>query len=565
MMRSACAGILIVLSVAGIAAQTPTPAPGAGPKAVLPPRVGVSGEPLALTLEEAIRMAIEHNNDVSIARLETGAARQSIRAAEGIFDPRLLPSVLYQRVVSPSTSTISGGTNGKLENKTLSGLVEVTGRAPWAGGRFTVDFSSARNENSNLLSRLNPQFPSALGASYVQPLLRGRTIDAERRQILLAKRAADLTDAQLTQVMMDQLTLVEEAYWNLAFAVRSLEVQTQALGQAEGQVSSNERQSQQGTLAPIDVVEAQTQVANFRQSVASAQQALTIAENRLKRLMLANRDADIWNHPLVPGGLADREPPAVSLPEAMRLALARRPELAALETSRAQNAIDRDYYRDLARPQFNVVGAFTLSGLAGRALTTTTDPLSNTTNAAFFTRLNDLSSRLGLSPLDAPTSTTSTVPEFLTGNLSDSYTNLFSRRFPTALVQVQMELPFVNNTAKANIARADIAATQISRQRQQLEQEIEVEVRGALQAVHSSEARHQAAGSAHRNAREQYESERRRFESGIGTVFLVLQRQTSLVTAQAQELRARADLNQAIALFDRAIGGTLERHGIKLQ
>ena len=127
-----------------------------------------------------------------------------------------------------------------------------------------------------------------------------------------------------------------------------------------------------------------------------------------------------------------------------------------------------------------------------------------------------------------------------------------------------MELPLGNNAARANLARTRIEANQITRRREQMEQAIEAEVRNTLQAVRSAQQRLDAAASAHRNAREQYESERRRFESGLSTVFLVLERQTTLVTAQAAELRARADLNQAIALLERAVGGTLERHGVKL-
>ena len=116
----------------------------------------------------------------------------------------------------------------------------------------------------------------------------------------------------------------------------------------------------------------------------------------------------------------------------------------------------------------------------------------------------------------------------------------------------------------ADVARTRIVNNQITRQRQQLEQAIEAQVRNTLQAVQSSQQRLDAASSARRNSLEQYESERRRFESGLSTVFLVLERQTTLVTAQAAELRARADLNQAVALFERAVGGTLERHGVKV-
>lgn len=561
-MRAAVlSGILILTAAAPAIAQTT--APDGQPPVVLTPRVGVTtGAPRPLTLDEAIRLTLEQNNDVSIARLDTAIARQDILGAQGVFDPRLVPSLTYQRSTTASASAIGGATNGAVDQNQLGGALAFDGRTPWAGGRYNLDFTATRLQSGNQFARLNPQFPSALGASYLQPLMRGRTIDAERREILLSRRAADLTDAQLRQVVMDQLTLVEEAYWNLVFAARNLEVQVQALQQAQAQVTSNERQSQGGTLAPIDVIEAQTQAANFRQAVASAQQALTEAENRVKSLIAASRTADIWSQPLAPADIADRPPPGLSLEEAMRLALERRPELAALDTARAQNEINQRFFRDQAKPQLDLVGSYTLSGLAGGPLARAGDPLGGT-DAAFLARLNDLSLRAGLPPLDTPPPTGgAAVPDFFVGGYGASLSNIFARRFPSALIQLQMDLPLRNTTARANVARADIAATQIARQRQQLEQAIEVEVRNALQAVQSSQDRLEASSSARRNAVEQYESERRRFDAGLSTVFLVLERQTALVTAQAQELRTRADLNQAIAFLDRATGGTLERHGI---
>ena len=533
---------------------------------VLSPRVGVDpASPLFLTLADAIKLTLEQNNDVVVARLEKDASRQDIRAAEGVFDPRLVPMFSYQRTVSANTSAIGGAVNGRLEQDQVAGTLGVDSRAPWAGGRFSVDFTSSRLESSNQFARLNPQFPSALSASYVQPLSRGRSIDPERRQIELAKRSADLTDRQLTQVLMDQLTLVEQAYWDLVFAVRSLEVQTTALAQAQSQVASNERQAREGTLAPIDVVEAQIQASNFRQNVTLAQQALTEAENRLKRLMLSSRDAPQWRQPIVPSEVVDIPAPSASLEEAVRLALARRPELGALEATRAQNEVDRQFYTDQTKPQFDLVGTYTLSGLAGGALQSSTPIDNGSSNAALLARLNELSERAGLVALPVPPpSGGSSVPPFLIGSYASSLDNLVSRRYPTAIVQLQIELPIGNNTARANLARTQIVSNQIARQRQQLEQTIEAEVRNTLQAVQSTQERLDAATSARRNALEQYESERRRFESGLSTVFLVLERQTALVSAQARELRARADVNQAVALLERATGGTLDRHLVKV-
>ena len=191
---------------------------------------------------------------------------------------------------------------------------------------------------------------------------------------------------------MDQLTLVEEAYWDLAFAARNLDVLNNALGQARAQVESNGRQVTQGTLAPIDVVEAQTQVSRFQQAVASGQQALTSAENRLKRLILSNRTAAAWNQPLVPADLADRTAPPIALDEGVKQALARRPELKALDITRAQNDVDRAFFKNQTKPQLNVVGGYSLSGLAGNPLASSTEPpVGDSADSALYARLNKLS------------------------------------------------------------------------------------------------------------------------------------------------------------------------------
>ncbi|HZA34767.1 MAG TPA: TolC family protein [Vicinamibacterales bacterium] len=554
----------VLLSPKALLAQ-PQPQPEPPPPPVVPPRVGVTGTaPAAITIQDAIQMALEHNTDVAIARLAREAAEQDIRAAEGVYDVRLLPTFSYQRTVSPSTSELSGGAAGRLQERRLFGGVGVDALSPWGGGQLTVDFSGTRLESSNQFLRLNPQFPSAFGVSFTQPLLRGFRINPARRQILLTRRAADLTAAQVSTVLMEQLALVEQAYWDVVFATRFLEVQVTALGQAQGQVASNERQAQQGTLAPIDVVEAETQAATFRQSVATAQQALAQAENRLKRLVLANRNAALWSQALVPTEPSDRDLPSITVEEALKLALAQRPELRESQVALEQNAIEQRFLADEARPRVDLVGTYTLSGLAGTALSGSGSQLRSSIDPAVLARLNALSALAGFDPVTLTPGSPATLPGFLSGGLGESMSSIWARRFPTALAQVQVDLPIRNRTARANVARGLIARRELERRRDQTEQTVEADVRNALQAVESSRSRLDAASSARRNAQEQYESERRRFESGLSTVFLVLQRQTALVTAQGQEVRARTELNQAVALFDRATGGTLARYGVVL-
>jgi HAE1 family hydrophobic/amphiphilic exporter-1 len=557
---AAIACCLIVLSSLVLAQDKPA----ADQAPVAPPRIGVEASPPArITLDDVIRMALEQNQDVQIARLEIDASKQDVTVAQGAYDPHLRPSFFYQRATTPTVSSIGGAATGSLSQRQVSGDLQFAGLTPWLGSHFSVDFTSSRLATNNQFARVNPQFPAALGFSFTQPLLRNLGIDNERRQILLSKRAVDLTDAQLAQVTMEQLAMLEQAYWELAFAVGNVDVQLGALQQARAQVASNERQVQAGTLADIDVVEAQLQVDTFEQDLASAQLALTQAENRVKALMLANRDSVMWNQPLLPTALQDRTVPAMPVADAVRLALENRPELTGLAAQTAQNDVDQKYFRNQTKPDVNVVASYTMAGLAGTLLTTSGNPL-NATDTALLARLNDLSLRAGLEPV-VPAPTTSTpLPDFLQGGVGASLENVLGRRFPTLLLQLQLDLPLGNRAAEGSLARSAIEGKQLVLRRQQLEQAVEAEVRNALQQVRSAEQRLRSAGSAQRSAREQYESERRRFDSGLSTVFLVLQRQTALVTAQGQELRARADLNQAVAVFDRSIGATLTQHGVSL-
>lgn len=499
-----------------------------------PPRADVGGPPLALSMEEAVQMALEHNADVVVTRLQRDSAREDVRAAEGLFDPRLQPTFGYEQATTPVTSSIGGAANGRLEQENVSGGLVLSGRSPWLGGRFTADAAATRLETSNTFQRLNPQFPSSAGVEYAQPLWRGLRMDAERRQVQVARRNVELSEAQVTRVVMDQLLQVEVAYWDLAYARRNVEIQVEAVAQARRQVESNERQAAQGTLAPIDVVEAATQVAVLEQAVATAQQALSDSEIRVKRLVASDPAAPLWDRPIDTEPLAAETRPPLEREALIAAALAHRPELDEADATLARNAVDRRFFADQTRPQIDLVGRYGLAGLAGTIVQQGSDPVGGGT----------------------------VLPPFFAGGLSQSLSNVLAGRFPVAALQLQVDLPLRNRTAEANLARSGIEAQQLSRRRQETEQTIASEVRAALQAVESSRQRLASAGSAARNAQAQYESEQRRFESGLGTLFLVLERQTALVTAQARELRARADLNQAFALLDRATGATLERHGV---
>lgn len=557
---------------AGVApAELPTDPPPVAPNFEAPARALPSAERVGvdianqtpITLNEAIALALQNNNDIDSSRIDVKIAEFNLTAARGAYDPILASESFFEKRTTPTSSTISGGVNGFVTQKDTTGNASINGFSPVGGGSYRLDFSATRLQTSNQNATLNPQFPSSLVASYTQPLWRGFRVDNNRRQIEIAKKNLSLTDAQFRQRAIDVISQVQQAYWDLVFSLRNLQVQIDAVKQARLQVESNQRLVKQGVLAPIDIVAASTQVTTFEQNVYTAQESVTRAENTLKTLMLPNRSASLWPRPLTPITPISLEPPRVPLEVAMSNALRSRPELAQLQTSAEINRIDTRYFRELTKPQIDLVGTYTSAGLAGTpTIRQTTSPSTTTLLVA---RVNLLSIPVGLPILEIPTATGSTVPANLVGGLNQSLTNLLQRDYPTYNVGVRVSLPLRNRTAEANLGSSLAQGNRIMNQREQTEQLIEAEVRNATQALRSAEARLAAAASSRKSSELQFESEQRQFHAGTSTTFLVLQRQTELLAARGRELQAQTDLNKAIADFQRATGNTLEANHVSVR
>jgi HAE1 family hydrophobic/amphiphilic exporter-1 len=529
-------------------------------------RVGVDvADQLPLTLNEAIALALQNNNDIDGSRINVEIAEFNLNAARGVYDPIFSSESYYETRTTPTSSTISGGANGSVTQKDLTGAMRLGGFSPFAGGNYQLDFSSTRLNTTNQNATLNPQFPTAFTFTYAQPLLRGLRFDNNRRTIEIAKKNLSLTDAQFRQRAIEVISQVEQSYWDLVFALRNLQVQIDAVKQARVQVESNQRLVAQGVLAPIDIVAANTQVTTFEQNVYTAQESVTRAENTLKTLILADRTAALWSRPLTPITPVSLEPPRVPLEEAVKAAIDNRPELAQLQTSAEINQIDTRFFRDQSKPQVDLIGTYTSVGLAGATVSPTINP-NTSANAQLRTRVNELSTLAGLTPLETTTGTTgSTVNPNLIGGYPRSLSNLLGNDYPTYRVGVRVELPFRNRTAQANLGRSLAEGRRLTNQRAQSEQLIEADVRNATQTLRSAEARLASAAATRSSAEQQYESEQRQFKAGTTTVFLVLQRQNELLAARGRELQAQTDLNKAIAEFQRATGNTLGANNVSVR
>ena len=356
----------------------------------------------------------------------------------------------------------------------------------------------------------------------------------------------------------------EQAYWELVYAYNNLQVQLDSVDIARMQDESNRRQQEQGLLAPIDVVAAQTQLANFELNAYSAQTALTRAENTLKTLMLADRSSALWASALVPVTPPDAAPPVTPLADAVTEALADRPEVAQVQISGEINQRDTRFFRDQTKPQVDLVASYTRTGLAGPEIVQAGGNPFTASFGPLIDRLNVLSASAGLNPISL-SGGGSTTPALLIGDYGQSLNNLWAGNFPTTQIQLRVSLPIRNRAAEANLGRSLADGRRIQNQREQLAQTIEADVRNSMQLMQSAELRLGAARVQRQSAEEQYNSEQRQFRAGTSTLFLVQQRQTTMISARSQERRAESDLGQAISAFELATGSILRQHNINLQ
>lgn len=531
-------GVAIFLTAClAVAGQTPTPSPTpddppptqpsfAKPLKPMPSaeRVGVNiADQLSLTLDQAIEMALKNNNDIDTSRNDVRIAEFNLRAARGIYDPLLNSQTFFESRTTPTASVIGGTTGDSVTQRQFFGDVGLAGFVPRFGGSYDVIFNSSRTTTTNRNATLNPQFPSSLVASYIQPLWRNRSIDANRRSVQIASKNVNISESQLTQRAMDIISTVEQTYWDLMAALRNLQVQIDTLRQAREQLESNQRLVRQGVLAPIELVAANQQISTFEQTVSLAQENVTRAENALKTLLLPDRTAAEWARALTPVTPVGIDVPRIGLEVATAEALKNRPEITQLETNAEINQIDQRFYRNQTKPQIDIVSSYTAAGLAGtRNLTSPGAP-----------------------------------PASLVGGYGTSLNHLFGLDYPTYRAGVQLSFPLRNRTAQANLGRSLVEADRLANTRAQTEQTIEADVRNTLQTLRSAETRLVSAREARVSAEELYDSEQRQFRAGTVTFFFVTQRLVDLTLTRAREVQAQADLNKAISAFHRATGRTL--------
>ncbi|MFQ5738291.1 MAG: TolC family protein [Acidobacteriota bacterium] len=523
-------------------------------------RVGVEGEPVELSLQKTLLMALEENPDLLISKARVEAEEMNLLSKTGAFDLRLSGDFSYLSNTVPVGSVLAGGPTGKVSTHDLSGTFTV-GKNLAFGGFWSLSFESRRSTTSNVFSQLDPQFPSRLNLSWELPLGKNLFIDSNRLQIRVASKNVERSQAELRQQVLDTVTAVRIAYWSLVQARETVRVQQEAVELARAQLGRNQRLLKAGQAAKVDVIEAEAEVARRQENFLSSLETVTGTENQLKQLILGSRGADLWNRELHPLDREEQGLREVELSQAWSIARANRPELEVLRTREEIQRTQTQYFSDQTKPDIDLVASYGINGLAGEERTQG-NPFS-IQNALLASRVNALSALAQLPPL--PVAPPSTLPDRLLGDLGRSLGTLFSNDFRTAQIGVRINLPVFNRKARGELGVSRARERELKATRVSLEQAIEAQTRNALQAVRTAHQRVEAARSARRAGKAKLESETRLFQAGETTNFLVLTRQNEYTLSRGREVEAEMDLNKAIANLQRTLGNATQSFHIQIQ
>lgn len=541
-------------------------------------RVGVTSDnTLTLSLNDAIKRALENNNDIEVARDDVRFAETQLRSLEGIFDPIFSVTPQIDKRITPQQSSLGGsGASGTTTNTTYSLSPSLNRQFGRGGGNYTLSFANSHTNTSSSFSFINPYYSSNLSLTFTQPLWRNRSIDNNRRQIRIQKKRVEQSDADFRLRTIDVISRVQQAYWELVFALRDQQNQLANLNLSRENLRRVEAQIAVGTQAPLSRAEVQTELANRESSLLLAVQSVSIAENNLKQLMVKDSTAPEWSAQITPTDTPKFDSTPVNLNDALKEARENRPELRRLRLQNEINKIDLQFYKNQTRPQVDIQSTLASTGLAGKDVSgaapagtlfpiidgdPNTDP-----NAFLLQQIRDIQTRamfpLAVVPL---VPSRGGPPADLIGGYGKDLSNLFSLKTRNVTVGIAIQLPLKNKTAEANLAGARIQLEQLEASTRSQDQIVEVDVRNAAQAVETSRRRVLAAREARANAEMQLEGEQRLYQVGRSTTFLLFQRENALTNARNAELRAETDYNKALADLQRATSTTLRVNNVMVE
>jgi outer membrane protein len=476
-----------------------------------------------LSIDEAVKSALEQNLGIRIQRFDPQIDDIGIAQARAFWAPNLTTGVQRQSQSVQSTSAFSGS-GSSINVGSVGSQAGISQTLPW-GTNYSATWNGTHLTTTSLSSTFNPELRSNLDFQLSQPLLRNFEIDQIRQQVANSKKARELSDIQLDSVVTQTLRAVRNAYWDLSTSINNLKAQQESLKLSQQSLKDNQKRVEIGTLAPLDVIQAQAEVASNEERVIVAEAQIRAAQDNLRALILDPGAPDFWTVSFEPSDEASFAARAIDVDAAVRNALDKRSDLRSAKNSLEQSDINIKYYRNQIKPDVNANFRYITSASGGVQLSPVTD----------------------LGAIIAGTATRTVVADRGFGTVLG---DVFQSTYPNWTVGVSIGYPLGASVAHANLARVRLQYEQAQTQMKNLEMQVATQVRTVGRNVQTNQQRVASARSSRELQEKKLEAEEKKLAAGMSSTFFVFQAQRDLALARTAEIQAISDYNKSLVDFE---------------
>lgn len=484
-----------------------------------------------LTLREAVEQTLKNNVSIAVEEFNSKIREQDIIDRQSEFDP----SVDIELSTQEEKKQASGAFASPDESRNRDHVWDFSlSQKLITGADYEINFNSSRNKTNSSFAGLNPQYSSELLLSATQPLLKNFGIDNNKRNIYIARNDLDISDFEFEGKVIDTVTEVENVYWELVFSIEDLNVKQKSLKRAQDLEARVRAQVEVGIVAQLEILQAQSEVASREELLLQAQDLIQDNEDTLKNILNIDFDSPAGLKKVVPGDKPEyKSERPIDLKEAIKNALANRPDYLSRKTELANDNILVKYNENQLYPSVDLFGSLGLNGISGDAVSVTSGTVTGT-------------SRFG-------------------GSYDDALANTVSKDYYQWEFGFRLNYPLGNRSAKSKLTASRLKVAQSLLDIKDLEKKIIVEVREAIRQIKTESKRVQAIRIARKLAEEKLNAEEKKFEVGLSTSFNVLEFQEDLVEEQSNEIRALIDYNKSKIRLRQVLATTLDSHNIHME
>ena len=489
-----------------------------------------------MSIDDAVATALEQNLDLQVQRVNPQLRDLDMAVFRTNYTPNFTASGNLVDQTQPPSSLLSGNTSQLTTGRSSFdfGLTQLT---PWAGGSYQVLFNNGRTTTNNIFTSFDPQLTSNVSATYTQPLLRNFKIDGTRQQLLVSQKNLEISQTQLQQSIALTTRGVRNAYYDLMYAIGNLNVQRQSLGLAQQSLKDNRARVEIGTMAPLDIVQAEAEVATREEAVILAEAAIERQQDTIRALVYSPESPDFWTARIEPTEAVTFLPTTVDTDAAIKNALSQRTDIVVARKNIESNDVNIRYFDNQRLPEVNASVNYGAQAIGGVGL------------------------------LRGPSS--GLVPGPITGTVERSYWDtlgtVFGGDFPGWTLSLDMAYPIGKSTQEAQLARARLQKSQATRQLSSLELAITTQVRDAARNVQTNAKRVDATRSSRVLAERRLEAEEKKYQAGMTQNFFVLQAQRDLNVARNNELLALVEYAKSVVNFSAVQQAPLSGGGQQVQ